>query len=63
MSDPISLGHGKCIRTTENVSLDEYGEKWIPKSVIHDNSEVYTDDHEGETIVNDGWWTEQEKIT
>ena len=31
------------------------GEMWIPKSVVHDNSEVYDVKHEGDLVVQ-SWW-------
>lgn len=33
-------------------------EVWIPKSVIHDDSEVYKEDTEGELIVK-LWWARE----
>ena len=72
MSDGVSLGNGKCIhhttglnnhRTAEGggalrVQLEEEDRTiWIPKSVIHDDSEVYELDHAGDVIV-ERWWAE-----
>lgn len=34
------------------------GEVWIPKSVIHDDSEVYEEGHAGKLVVK-RWWAEQ----
>lgn len=38
-------------------------EKWIPKSVIHDDSEVFDDEDnkEGMLVLKD-WWAEKEKL-
>jgi hypothetical protein len=59
-----SLGDGRA--TVENqravlVELDTGETLWIPKSVIHDDSEVYGEDHEGDVVVA-RWWAEQEDL-
>lgn len=45
-----------CIRETEKAILvldaDE-NQTWIPKSQVHDDSEVYGEDHEGDLVVTD----------
>lgn len=63
----FSLGHSEIIRETDSALLletEEAGEVWIPKSVIHDDSEIEAGDDEGdegEVIVkkwfarNEGW--------
>ena len=65
MSDASELGLGSCEKETEKallISLDELGEeKWIPKSVIHDDSEVYKEGQKGEVVV-EGWWAEKEGL-
>ncbi len=35
--------------------------QWFPKSVIHDDSEVYELGHEGEIVVQ-GWFAEKENL-
>ncbi len=37
---------------------DVEGDEWIPKSVIHDDSEVWKAGDEG-TLIVQGWWAEQ----
>jgi hypothetical protein len=59
--EPVDLGHGKAIRSTNLalcVKLDTGEETWIPKSVIHDDSEVYEDGGEGTVVVHQ-WWAEK----
>ena len=55
------MGHAECIRETDKALLvnSEYGELWIPKSQIHDDSEVYEDGDDGELVVN-LWFAEKE---
>lgn len=60
----ISLGDGKAIRETEKallVRLDSGEEKWIPKSVVHDDSEVYELGNCGDVVVAE-WWAEKEGL-
>lgn len=35
---------------------------WVPKSVIHDDSEVWKLDQTG-TLIVQGWWAEREGLT
>ena len=37
------------------------GELWIPKSVIHDDSEVYEDGDRGKLVVQT-WWAEEKDL-
>jgi hypothetical protein len=69
----VTIGEGECVRETDRAILvelrgpkDSFGgrtvtEKWIPKSVIHDDSEVFEADTEGSVIVH-RWWAEKEGI-
>lgn len=62
----VSLGEGKCTRDSGKallVKLATGEEKWIPKSVIHDDSEVYDagENAEGEVVVQE-WWAEKEGL-
>ena len=64
--DPVSLGHGTCRKETAKavmLRLTEQGEDevWIPKSVIHDDSEVYAEGHDGDVVVK-RWWAEKEGL-
>jgi hypothetical protein len=69
MSDqePCSLGEGRVVRSTPLallVELDSGGEQWVPRSVIHENSELYTaegENSEGELVVMQ-WWAEKEGL-
>lgn len=64
---PESLGHGKVVKSSDKalqIELTDLGEtRWIPRSVIHANSDVYDDDSnkEGEVVVNQ-WWANQEGL-
>jgi len=63
----VSLGDGKAVRDSGKallVKLATGEEKWIPKSVIHDDSEVYDaeENAEGEVVVQE-WWAEKEGLT
>lgn len=61
-SEPCSLGEGKVLKGTEKALLFEPdGETsfWVPRSVVHDDSEVYEEEHEGELLVKH-WWAEKE---
>ena len=67
MSDEAcSLGKGKVLRQTEKAILFEpedtdVDQFWVPKSVVHDDSEVWEDaddKREGELIVKQ-WWAEK----
>lgn len=62
--EPCSLGSTSVIAETEKAILCEVEgeEMWIPKSVIHDYSEVYGGEgEEGELIVQ-GWWAQKQGI-
>lgn len=65
---PASLGLGHVKRESEKaflIVLEELGEeKWIPKSVIHDDSEVWCPEGpnaSGEVVVKE-WWAEREGL-
>lgn len=66
-ASPESLGHGKVVKASDQalqIELTDIGEtRWIPKSVLHDDSEVYDDDEnkEGEVVVNQ-WWANKEGL-
>ena len=61
----ISLGAGKATRETAKALLvrleSEDSERWVPKSVLHDDSEVYEIGHEGEVVVKE-WWARREGL-
>lgn len=58
---PTAEFEAKVIKSTEKalLCLIEGKEVWIPKSQIHDDSEVYDDDHEGKLVVSE--WIAKEK--
>ncbi len=63
MSQPISLGKAKCVAATDKaiqVVLEEGRILWVPQSVVHDDSEVYSKGDQGELVV-ELWWAEQRK--
>jgi hypothetical protein len=59
--EPHVMGEGKALRETDKailVALASGGERWIPKSVVHDDSEVWKKDDAGKLIVK-MWWAEK----
>jgi len=44
--------------------MEDGTRRWIPKSIVHDDSEVYNADEndEGELVLK-WWWAEQEGLT
>jgi len=64
---PVELGKAKVKRETNKALLcfvdDLAREIWIPKSQIHDDSEVFdgNDNSEGELVVK-AWFAEKEKL-
>lgn len=60
----MSLGYGHAKAQSEKallVELHEHGELWIPKSQIHDDSEVYSLGHDGDVVVT-LWWAEKREL-
>ena len=57
--EACNIGRGRCARDTGRAILvvmtANGDEVWIPQSVIHDDSEVYGDGHNGSVVVL-GWW-------
>lgn len=63
-ADGVSLGEGRVVSETEKailVELESGDELWIPKSVVHDDSECYEDGHEGEVVVA-RWFAEKQGL-
>ncbi len=60
-----NLGEAVCVYETEKailVRLEDVGtEIWVPKSCVHDDSEVYEENGEGELVVA-AWWAEKEGL-
>ena len=65
--NPYLVGIAKCIRETDKaIGVKIKGKPpgsivWIPKSVVHDDSEVYGNGHEGKLIVQ-RWFAEKEEL-
>jgi hypothetical protein len=59
-SEGHAMGLGKCSSDTEKALLVVIDGKniWVPKSVVHDDSEVYKVGDEGELLVK-RWWAEK----
>ncbi len=65
MSGKVSLGNGLCNHETKEavrVVLDDRSVRWIPKSVLHDDSEVYGNGHQGDVVVHE-WWADKEGLS
>jgi hypothetical protein len=73
--EPVMIGDGECLRETDRAILvqmkgedrpDTGGfasecEIWIPKSVLHDDSEVYEKGGTG-TVIVFAWYAEKEGL-
>jgi hypothetical protein len=62
--DVASFENAFCLHETARairVRLDDGREFWIPKSVVHEDSEVYGNGHQGELVVA-RWFAEKEGI-
>jgi hypothetical protein len=60
--EPTVLGDGKITRETDKAvkaELEDGREIWIPKSVIHDDSEAWDRENNEGTIVCKRWWMER----
>lgn len=66
--EPANCGEVECIKETAKAILvrfkDNDGqEMWIPKSVIHDDSEVYdVDEHDTGDLILQTWFAEKEEL-
>lgn len=58
---PTRIDDATPIRETDKAVLFEIEgeETWIPKSVIHEDSEVWKADQSAGTLVVAGWWAEK----
>lgn len=63
----ISLGNASVKGHSDKALLikidDEDYARWIPKSVIHADSEVYKADSEPGELIVEEWWAEKEGLT
>lgn len=61
----VSLGHARCTNSSPKaicvVIAGSPLARWIPQSVIHDDSEVYKKGDSGNLVVM-LWWAEKEKL-
>jgi hypothetical protein len=59
--EPLTIGEAEAKRTTDKAVLvwllDDGEEIWVPKSVIHEDSEVHDTGDAGDLIVQ-RWWAE-----
>jgi hypothetical protein len=58
---PFDMGIVKVLRVTDKALLavsEAMGEQWIPKSVVHDDSEVWKKDDNGMLVVLT-WWAKK----
>lgn len=64
-TEVVEIDHVRCYKETDKailVEIDDSGEeKWIPKSVISDDSEVYERGTEGTLVVHE-WFAEREGL-
>ena len=66
-SEGVSLGQGKGIKNTGRALLVEFEDEdsddlWIPLTQIHDDSDVYDEEHSGNVVVK-AWWAEERGLT
>lgn len=67
MSNGVNLGHGVCKKETEKAILvrldDEETDRWIPKSQLHEDSEVFNElNHSDGDVVVKLWFAEKEGL-
>ena len=60
-NEPHTLGDGKIISETDKALLIRVNDKdiWVPKSVVHDDSEVFDMENDEGTVVVKRWWAEK----
>lgn len=61
-SDPFNLGKGQVTKETKMAVLVKFPdcERWIPKSVLHDDSEVFDGGENAQgTVVVKAWWAQR----
>jgi hypothetical protein len=61
-NEPHTLGDGKIARETDKAFLIKIGEReiWVPKSCVHDDSEVFSAENNEGTVIVKHWWSEKE---
>jgi hypothetical protein len=57
-NEPCSLGDAQVIRETDKALLVDLdgSEVWVPKSVVHDDSEVWSAENAVGDLVVKYWW-------
>lgn len=63
MAEPFSIDDVRCLRETEKALLCEIeGEEvWLPKSQVHEDSEVFdAEEHSEGTLVVTAWLAEKQ---
>lgn len=60
--DIVEIPGVKCVAQTPQALkiVEDDGFFWVPKSVVHDDSEVYRPDNEEGVLVVQRWWAEKE---
>lgn len=65
---PVNIGTGECVIERETAILvtmaDDNGsqvDRWIPKSCLHDDTEVYALGDVGKVVVH-VWWAEEKNL-
>lgn len=62
-SDPVAVGQANLLRESDKaiqVDIDGIGRFWVPKSVIHDDSEVYGGEGAAGELVVKRWFAKKE---
>jgi len=64
--DPVQLGEAEIVRETDLAVLvvleDTANELWIPKSVIHDDSEIWRMGDSTGMLVVEAWWANKQDL-
>lgn len=57
-SEPHTMGEGVFVRETDKALLIKINNRdiWIPKSCIHDDSELFDAVHKEGTVIVKRWW-------
>lgn len=64
-NEPVNLGPGTIVRETAKAILVLFRdgtERWIPQSVVHDDSPTWKLTHDGDVLVK-RWWAESEALS
>lgn len=66
-TDGVNLGQAQLVRETDKAVLveledDDQSQRWIPKSQIHDDSEVFNKDNATGDLVVTRWFAEKESL-